>query len=353
MLRLSFTITVVVFTLLFTMASAWACQGCGPEDKPAGQTLPVSTKQTATHADNHAPEQDRAAILAMTGEYSVKFQFQETVALESGYELKDPYISAATEFVEVIEDRGDFISLQHVLVLHPQNEDGSLDHDAEPRVVKHWRQDWTYQDTQLFAFRGDLTWERVELEPAAVQGTWSQAVFQVDDSPRYESFGKWQHVGDRSAWESAETWRPLPRREFSKRSDYQVLVAQNRHTITPTGWVHEQDNHKLILDAQGQPQAVLAHESGLNVYDRTDDVDFTAGRVYWEETAAYWQDVRTIWADTFAEHDSIHLAKEVEGEKLYAAMFKLAADVRSEGYSPESKDAAGQAIAKFLSASTN
>lgn len=358
MIRLLFTLTIVLVTLFFTMTTAWACPSCGCESaglKQAAAPLEAVSQITHdhVHSEHTCPEADRQAILAMTGEYKVKFQFQETVAIEPGYKIKEPYISGATEFVEVIEDRGDFIALQHVLVMHPQNEDGSLDQEAEPVVVKHWRQDWTYQDTQLLAFRGNLTWERVELTPEAVKGTWSQAVYQVDDSPRYESFGRWQHVGERSAWESAETWRPLPRREFSKRSDYQVLVAKNRHTITPEGWVHEQDNHKLVLDEQGQPQTVLAHESGLNVYDRTDEVDFTAGRVYWEETAAYWQDVRTIWADTFEQHESITLAKEIDGQKLHAALFELASEVRSNGHSAESKEAASTTVLSFLDPSEN
>ncbi|MEO0515409.1 MAG: DUF6607 family protein [Planctomycetota bacterium] len=352
MLRILMTVTVVVSTLLFAAATAIACPNCDAQAKPAANPA-AATLDFVTHPPHHqdqpqptAPEADRQAILAMAGEYRVTFQFQETVGMVPGYELHEPYHSEATEFVEVIEDTGDFISLQHVLVM-PRREGG------EPVVVKHWRQDWTFQDPELLAFRGNLTWERVELDPADVQGTWSQAVFQVDDSPRYESFGTWQHVGDRSAWESAETWRPLPRREFSKRSDYQVLVAQNRHTITPEGWVHEQDNHKLVLDGQGQPQTVLAHESGLNVYDRTDEIDFTAGRVYWEETAAYWQDVRTIWADTFAQHDSITLAKEIDGQKLHAVMFEHATDVRTEGHSAQSKDAANSTILSFLSPSAD
>ena len=47
------------------------------------------------------------------------------------------------------------------------------------------------------------------------------------------------HGGGVSTWISDETWRPLPRREFSVRKDYDVLVGTNRHTITAQGWVQE------------------------------------------------------------------------------------------------------------------
>jgi len=321
--------------LALLLAAADALAGADCCDKAAA----AKSVAVAAAADTQAPDaaapadakfkQDRAAILAMAGEYRVDFQFQETVAVEPGYELKDPYHSGATEFVEVIEDTGDHISLQHVLVLHP--EDG-----GEAHVVKHWRQDWRYQDTQLTEFRGNRTWKVVELAPEQVEGKWTQAVFQVDDSPRYEGIGEWTHTGGRSAWESAETWRPLPRREYTKRDDYQVLVARNRHTITPQGWVHEQDNYKLVLDQQGGPKKVLAHESGLNVYDRVDDVDFAAGRMYWDATDAYWQDVRAVWADLLDEPGEVSLRAKVDGKRMHQVMFALAEDVKASGdYDPE------------------
>ncbi|MEL7088518.1 MAG: DUF6607 family protein, partial [Planctomycetota bacterium] len=196
--------------------------------------------------------------------------------------------------------------------------------------------------------RGHRTWEHAAIEAHDAEGTWSQAVFQVDDSPRYESYGRWTHTGERSAWESEETWRPLPRREYTQRSDYQVLVARNRHTITPQGWVHEQDNRKVVLDTEGQPETVIAHESGLNVYERTDAIDFTAGRVYWEETSAYWQDVRDIWAQTFAENPTVALQDAVEGKKLYAALFSLANEARSDGHTHDLRSAAHATVDAYL-----
>lgn len=274
-------------------------------------------------------EKDRRAILEMAGEYRVTFQFQETVPIAEGYELWDPYRTGATEFVEVVADEGDFISLQHVLVLH--DEDG----EEEPRVVKHWRQDWTYQDTEVLQYRGHRTWEVKHLETDEAKGTWTQAVFQVDDSPRYEGVGEWTHIGGRSAWESGDTWRPLPRREYTKRSDYDMLVSRNRHTITPEGWVHEQDSYKLVLADVGEPEQVLVHESGLNIYDRTDEVDFTAGREYWENTRQYWSDVRELWRDVLDDSQRITIQAKLDDKRMYKKFFELANEVAaSESYDP-------------------
>jgi hypothetical protein len=68
---------------------------------------------------------------------------------------------------------------------------------------------------------------------------------QVDDSPRYESIGTWVHVDGRHEWQS-KTDSPLPRREFTKRSDYNVLRRGNRIYLTPQGWMFEQDNKKIV-----------------------------------------------------------------------------------------------------------
>ncbi|MEM1447154.1 MAG: DUF6607 family protein [Planctomycetota bacterium] len=301
----------------------------------AGPANAETTPQTSKF------EQDRAAILAMAGDYRVTFQFQETVAIDSDYTLKDPYHAKATEFVEVVEDAGDRIVLQHVLVLQPK------DDQAEPRVVKHWRQDWRYEDTDLTLYRGHRIFEHVSLPDESVAGTWTQAVYQVDDSPRYEAVGQWQHIGERSTWQSEETWRPLPRREHTKRSDYQVLTARNRHTITPDGWVHEQDNAKLVLDEAGEPVRVIAHESGLNVYDRVNDVDFSAGREYWQDTAEYWSDIRQLWLDVTEQPGRRHLAVKVNDKPVYAHLFSVAQRVREDGEYNESHRDEALAVIKL------
>src|SRR5262245_1582390 len=214
-----------------------------------------------------ALERDRRAILAMAGTFRTSFDFLEVVGFRTGFVPDRPYQSWGTEYVYVVRDEPRFVSLQHLLVMFMQGEDGAV---KGPFVVKHWRQDWRYEDTELLTYRGRNTWGRERITPAQARGAWTQAVFQVDDSPRYEAYGRWQHFGNVSTWQSSTTWRPLPRREFSVRKDYDVLVGTNRHTITPTGWVQEEDNLKVVLDEHGRPlaeQPVLAQELGLNRYE--------------------------------------------------------------------------------------
>ncbi|MEM7602931.1 MAG: DUF6607 family protein, partial [Verrucomicrobiota bacterium] len=148
------------------------------------------------------PEEDRDAILAMAGEFEVLFNFEEVVALQPDYKLKDSYQETATEMVVVVKNSPEQIVLQHILSV-----------GSGKRIVKHWKQVWTWEDTRLVEFQGREQWKVREVDPAEVEGTWTQLVTQVDDSPRYESYGKWEHDAGYSRWESGKTARPLPRRE--------------------------------------------------------------------------------------------------------------------------------------------
>jgi hypothetical protein len=265
-------------------------------------------------------EKDRRAIRAMSGSYRASFDFVELVGFEEDYQSKAPYQSWGTEHVYIVNDDPFFISLQHVLVMSFVNPG---DNSVTSAVVKHWRQDWIYEDTVLNVFDKNNTWERIKLQEGDVSGKWSQAVFQVDDSPRYESIGQWVHSSNYSSWESSETRRPLPRREFSVRDDYDLLVGINRHTITPTGWVHEEDNLKVVVD-ESDNERNIAREAGFNRYERIVEHDFSAGHEYWSKTKDFWKDVRTAWDVRLRIHDEITLRDIVEGRRLFQVMFNYA-----------------------------
>ncbi|MEL7453659.1 MAG: DUF6607 family protein, partial [Pseudomonadota bacterium] len=151
------------------------------------QTTPeIAAAEAAAIAQSEVQfEADRTAILAMEGNFKVSFDFIETVSFVDDYEPKDPYESGAHEVVRVIEDRGDFISLQHILVV------GGPD---QKFPVKHWRQDWQYEPEEVLVFIGGNAWEIKDVPEAERAGKWSQTVYQVDDSPRYGAVGGWSHV---------------------------------------------------------------------------------------------------------------------------------------------------------------
>ena len=46
------------------------------------------------------------------------------------------------------------------MVMFFEQDDGTT---SDPIVVKHWRQDWKYQDNSINEFVGENTWERKNL----------------------------------------------------------------------------------------------------------------------------------------------------------------------------------------------
>ncbi len=256
---------------------------------------------------------DREAILNLAGRYRVRFRFRETIPLRQGYRLREPFNAGGTEVIKVIDDEGDRIELQHFLLV----EDGS-------RVIKHWRQVWTYEDRLLYRFRGNRTWTPHRLSSKQAEGHWSWAVFQVGDSPRYETHGSFTHRAGVSSWESRRFWRPLPRRERKKRDDYDVMGGRHRLTITDDGWYHEQDNAKIVLKTPGSAESVLVREVGLNTYSRAPGVNEGPVDEYWRSHRAFWEDVRSYWKRVMGLRRPIRIRREVQGDPLWRTLFRLA-----------------------------
>ncbi|MCP5146125.1 MAG: hypothetical protein H6978_15050 [Gammaproteobacteria bacterium] len=271
-------------------------------------------------------ERDRRAILAMAGGFRASFDFLE-VADFSGkpdYQPPRPYQSWGTEKVYVVEDSGDFISLQHVLVMRVRMPDGKL---SEPFINKHWRQDWQFEPADYAVYQGADTWQTHQIPGDQRRGSWKQTVYQVDDSPRYAAVGQWQHSGNYSTWIGGETWRPLPRREYAVRDDYQVLVGTNRHTITPNGWIHEELNNKVAIAGPGQlraDQPVLAREFGFNRYERITGFDFSPGDSYVEKTEPMWKIVRDEWQVLLATGEPVTMRGAADKDELFVPLYDMA-----------------------------
>ena len=276
-------------------------------------------------------EMDRRSILAMQGAYRVTFDFVETMNFTPPFKPARPYQSWGTEYVYVVEDKKDFISLQHIMVMFflEPSDDGQKQKVSKPMVMKHWRQDWQFEDRDLNVFTGFNTWKKESFSMKDVDGTWSQAVYQVDDSPRYQSVGFWSHESNFSSWQSRETWRPLPRREFSVRSDYDVLLGTNEHIITPQGWVQEEENLKVKLKSPGniaEIDAVVAKEVGVARYERILGHDWSGGDEYWKKTSGFWAAVRDIWSELLAKNENLIMKKSDYSAPLFQEMFQMASD---------------------------
>lgn len=257
-------------------------------------------------------EKDRLAILAMQGEYRVDFHFEETVALKEGYETRDSKDTGGFEVVLVVADEPEKIILQHLLVM------------PGGAVIKHWRQDWMFEADERFDYVADQTWETASLPAESRESKWTQCVYEVSDAPRYCGTGRWNHRYGVSTWTSDRSWRPLPRREYTTRDDYNVMNAENRHTITLNGWTHEQDNTKTVREGR-ETVETLVREFGFNDYRNITGYDFEPAREYWRKTAEYWAAVREAWGRRLLAGNVLVINAGIDGMPIIDATFEQAA----------------------------
>ncbi|UUC47003.1 DUF6607 family protein [Flavobacterium cerinum] len=266
------------------------------------------------HAQGNKKKQDIDAIKSMCGCYEVEFNFAETfkTTKDENYKPSPTKYDKGLEWVELVEDKPNKIVMQHLLIV------------GDTMIVKHWRQDWEFENTRLYDFFKDTTWKYKTLSKADVKGQWTQRVFQVDDSPRYEGTATWVHVDGTSYWRNY-TDAPLPRREHTIRNDYNVLNRRNEHEITKFGWIHNQDNKKIQRDNSGK-DVVLAQEKGIDIYTKVADSKCATAHKYWKENKAMWKNVRDKWQTIFDRNKDLNLEEKVNRKSLFGYLFDLKGD---------------------------
>lgn len=279
---------------------------------PALAHPPIANVQTAADF-----EQDRKDILAMAGNYKVRFDMQEATRWDGSYTPLPPKVSGGNEIVRVIEDTGRKIVLQHMLV---------MEHEGKMHVIKHWRQDWTYEPEKLLVYADRNLWKWEALPVNLRTGRWSQTVWQVDDSPRYGGWGEFETIGGVRRWRSNWTWRPLARRDAVRSPVYDRYLSINRHQNTPDGWIHWQDNMKM--GQKDGKQVPIVQEYVLNSYTKSDAYDPKPGDDYWAKTKDFWSAVRAEWDQIAETKGGIAINEEAEtGTVVAGPLLELADDI--------------------------
>ena len=258
---------------------------------------------------NAQKKKDIEAIKEMCGCFEIDFNFAETFQYsnDSNYKKSNNYNSKALEYAKLIKDEKGHISIQHLLVM------GSY-------VIKHWRQDWIYENEDLLKYDADNTWKKISKTKKEVKGQWTQKVFQVDDSPRYEGTSSWVHIDGKSFWENT-SYAPLPRREYTKRNDYNIMIRGNRHEIVNYGWIHDQDNKKVIRDNKQNKEYEIAAEKGFNKYAKVDDSKCIEAAEWWNENSKKWAFVREKWNSIYSKNKTLSLEKSIDKKPLYSYLF--------------------------------
>lgn len=262
---------------------------------------------------NAQKKEDIEAIKSMVGCYKVSFNFSETFSTSKEYQRDKNHSSRAIEWVTVAEETPKKIVLQHILIIDPEGK-------GKDALVKHWRQDWLYENTDLYTFHKDNLWKYKKLDTKDVKGQWTQVVYQVDDAPRYSASGTWVHLDGKKYWETNAD-APMPRRDL-KRKDYNVLNRNNRHEIFDWGWLHEQDNKK-ILRQDGAEDKVVVEEKGMEYYRKIEREKCAVAENYWKEYAPLWKTVRDTWDTRLAKKSDMEVKSGVSDVYLYGDLMKL------------------------------
>ncbi|MDA9631885.1 hypothetical protein N9T03_01560, partial [Bacteroidota bacterium] len=256
--------------------------------------------------------QDRNAIKKMCGCFEVEFNFAETFkySSDSTYVPSNNYKTGGLEWAQLVDDEKNKISIQHILLVGPE---------SSPYVMKHWKQDWIFENQEFYMYNGNNSWNYKTKSKGKVKNQWTQKVYQVDDSPRYEGSATWVHVDGKSYWENISD-APLPRREYSKRSDYNITERGNRQEITNDGWIHDQDNSKIIRSID-KNDILIAKEKGFNYYKRVDDSRCKAAADWWTQNYSKWKTVRDKWNEIYSRKTDLKLHSLVDSKPLYSYLF--------------------------------
>ena len=258
---------------------------------------------------NAQNKKDNEAIKKMCGCFEIDFNFAETFQFsnDSNYLKSKNYNAKAIEYAKLIKDEKGHISIQHLLVM-------------DNYVIKHWRQDWIYENRNLLKFDANNSWKHILKSKKDVKGQWTQKVFQVDDSPRYEGTSSWVHLDGKSYWENS-SYAPLPRREYTKRNDYNILIRGNRHKIVDEGWIHNQDNYKVVKDSESNFEEIIAAEKGFNTYTKLDESKCRIAINWWNDNNAKWSLVRNKWNSIYSKNEDISLNRTVKDKPLFSYLF--------------------------------
>jgi hypothetical protein len=285
-------------------------------------------------------KEDVEAIKKLCGCFGVTFNYAETFTNDTAKKrFAHPMDNfPVTEYAYPIEESTNKVVIQHLLVIP----------DGEGTVIKHWREDWQYEQREMWQFVKGAEWKKVSLPASAVKGQWTQSVWEVSDAPRYTGSSEWVRTNNQTFWLNS-TDAPLPRREYTTRKDYNVMNRTNRIIVSENGYMHEQDNKKIIREA-GAQDSLLAEEKGYNKYVRLPDSSCALAKTFWSKpVAAYWKDVRKAWDDKMSRVSTLSLQNKVDGKSLIQRLEELAGNPMAEA---EKKAAISALLSQYLGGNT-
>ncbi len=260
-------------------------------------------------------------IEKLCGCFDVEFKYAETFSPDPAYAFHERENLHGTELVLPVEISARKIVLQHLLVIN------------DSTIIKHWREDWIFEHPTLLQYEGNKQWTKTSVGRQEAANKWTQTVWETDDAPRYQGLSQWLHTDGRIFWQSTVN-APLPRREYSTRSDYNILKRGNRIVVTDSGWVHDQDNQKVSHTA-GTADKLIAEEKGVNNYHKINDTYCEKAKEWWAANNSFWNLVRKTWDEYIETHATIALQATIDNKTLSAHFTALAREWAAKTISEE------------------
>lgn len=264
--------------------------------------LVISTLLLAVLGSNAQLQTGKKNIEKLCGCFDVEFKYAETFSPDNNYKFHERENLHGTEFVLPIETSDKKIVLQHLLVIN------------DSTIIKHWREDWVFEQPTLLQYEGDKQWSKISLTSQETANKWAQTVWETDDAPRYQGLSQWVNTDGKMFWQSTVN-APLPRREYTTRNDYNILKRGNRIVLSDSGWVHDQDNQKVSHIA-GSSDKLIAEEKGVNNYHRINAKYCEKAKVWWDANSSFWSLVRAEWDTYIQTHNSVVLQRTVDNKTL-------------------------------------
>ncbi len=116
--------------------------------------ITVLALSTCIAASAWAQKDGKKNIDKLCGCYEVSFKYAETFSPDKDYKFHDrESITNVTELAIPIVNTANKVVIQHLLVID------------DTTIVKHWREDWTFENPVVWIFKGDGVWEKQPFPP--------------------------------------------------------------------------------------------------------------------------------------------------------------------------------------------
>jgi len=258
-------------------------------------------------------------IEKLCGCFDVDFKYAETFSPDNNYKFHERENLHGTELVLPVETSDKKIVLQHLLVIN------------DSTIIKHWREDWVFEQSSLLQYEGNKQWSKTSLNPQETANKWAQTVWETDDAPRYQGVSQWVNTDGKVFWQSTVN-APLPRREYTTRNDYNILKRGNRIVVTDADWVHEQDNQKV---SHGATDKLIAEEKGVNIYHKIDAKYCEKAKEWWAANSSFWTIVRAEWDEYIKNHNNVALQSTIDNKSLSMHFTALAKEWTAKSITKE------------------